>query len=137
MKIVSACLIGVNCRWDRQSRLCEKITSLVKQGEAIPVCPEQLGGLSTPRHPAEQRGNIVITKYGEDVTSYFRRGAEETLKIAKLVNCQYAVLKSKSPSCGINLVYDGTFSGKLTEGDGVTAKLLKQNNIKVITENDL
>jgi len=137
MKIVSACLIGINCRWDGQSRLCEKVTNLVKQGEAIPVCPEQLGGLSTPRHPAKQKGNKVITKYEEDVTSYFRRGAEETLKIAKLVDCQYAILKSKSPSCGIGLIYNGTFSRKLIKGDGVTAKLLKQNNIKVMTENDL
>lgn len=137
MKLVSACLAGIKCRWDGDSRPCEKVMELVRQGKAIPVCPEQLGGLTTPRTPAEQRGDKVFTKDGKDVTAEFKKGAEEALKIAKLANCKEAILKSKSPSCGFGKVYDGTFSGNLTKGDGVLAALLKKNNIKIITENDL
>lgn len=137
MKIVSACLAGINCRWDGEARPCQKVVDLVKQGKAIPVCPEQLGGLTTPRTPAEQKENKVFTKTGEDVTSQFERGAEEALKIALLASCDEAILKSKSPSCGCGKVYDGTFSGKLIDGDGVFAKILKKNNIKVYSENDI
>jgi len=136
MKIVSACLAGIKCRWDGEARPCQKVIELVKQGKAIPVCPEQLGGLTTPRTPAEQKNNKVFTKDGKDVTAQFERGAEEALKIAKLVNCDEAILKAKSPSCGSGKVYDGTFSGKLIDGDGVFAKILKKNNIKVFTENE-
>jgi len=137
MKIVSACLAGIKCRWDGEARPCQKVIELVKQGKAIPVCPEQLGGLTTPRTPAEQKEDKVFTKDGKDVTAQFERGAEEALKIAKLVNCDGAILKSKSPSCGSGKVYDGTFSGKLINGDGVFAKILKKNNIKVFTEKEI
>jgi len=137
MIIVSACLAGINCRWDGKARPCQKVIDLVKQGKAIPVCPEQLGGLTTPRTPAEQRANAVYTKDGIDVTFQFETGAEETLKIAKLVGCNCAILKSNSPSCGSGKVYDGTFSGTLIDGFGVTAKLLKKYDIKVITEDEL
>ncbi len=137
MKIVSACLAGINCRWDGKNSSCSKVIELVKNGEAIPVCPEQLGELSTPRTPAEQIGDKVITKYGKDVTSNFKKGAEEALKIAKQHKCKEAILKSKSPSCGCGQVYDGTFSGKLISGDGEFTKLLKKNNIRVITENEI
>jgi uncharacterized protein YbbK (DUF523 family) len=137
MKIVSACLAGVKCRWDGDSRPCQKVIDLVKEGKAIPVCPEQLGGLTTPRIPCEQKGNKVFAKDGKDMTDFFEKGAEEALKIAKLTGCKEAILKSKSPSCGSGRVYDGTFSGKLIEGDGVFAKLLKKNNIKVLTEEEI
>lgn len=137
MKIVSACLAGVKCRWDGEARPCQKVVELVKQGKAIPVCPEQLGGLTTPRAPAEQKEDEVFTKTGENVTTEFERGAEEALKIALLANCNEAITKSKSPSCGSGKVYDGTFSGKLIDGDGVFAKILKKNNIKVFSENDI
>ncbi len=137
MIIVSACLAGIRCRWDGKATPCRKIIDLVQQGKAIPVCPEQLGGLSTPRTPAEQRGDKVFTKDGRDVTQEFERGAEEILRIARLVNCKEAVLKAKSPSCGSGKVYDGTFSGRLTEGDGVCAKLLKKNGINVLTEDEI
>ncbi len=137
MKIVSACLAGIKCRWDGEARPCQKVIELVKQGKAMPVCPEQLGGLTTPRTPAEQKEDKVFTKDGKDVTAQFERGAEEALKIAKLVNCDGAILKSKSPSCGSGKVYDGTFSGKLINGDGVFAKILKKNNIKVFTEKEI
>lgn len=136
MKIVSACLAGIRCRWDGKAKPCQKVVDLVKQKKAIPVCPEQLGGLTTPRDPAEQIGNKVFTKNGEDVTPQFKRGAKEALKIALLVNCKEAIMKSKSPSCGCDKVFDGSFSGKLINADGVFVKLLKKNNIKVLSEND-
>ncbi len=137
MKIVSACLIGIRCRWDGNKKPCKKVVDLVKKGEAIPVCPEQLGGLSTPREPAEQKGNKVFTKTEEDVTAQFEKGAKEALKIAKLAGCKEAIIKAKSPSCGSCKVYDGTFSGKLIDGDGVFSKILKENNIKVFTEDEV
>jgi len=137
MKIVSACLAGIKCRWDGDSRPCEKVITLFRQGKAIPVCPEQLGGLTTPRIPAEQKGRKFFTKDGRDVTPEFEKGAEEALKIAKLAGCKEAILKSKSPSCGSGKVYDGTFSDKLVNGDGIFAKLLKKNNINVLNENEI
>jgi uncharacterized protein YbbK (DUF523 family) len=137
MIIVSACLAGVKCRWDGEAKPCKKIMDLVKCGKAIPVCPEQLGGLSTPRIPSEQKGNKVYSKDGKDLTAEFERGAKEGLKIAKLSNCNEAILKSKSPSCGCGKVYDGSFSGKLIKGDGLFAELLKKNGIKVFTEDEI
>ena len=137
MKIVSACLAGIKCRWDGEAKPCQKVIDLVKQGKAISVCPEQLGGLTTPRSPAEQKDNKVFTKDGKDVTSQFEKGAEEALKIAKLANCNEAIMKTKSPSCGSGKIYDGTFSGKLIDGDGVFAKILKKNNIKIFTEDEI
>ncbi len=137
MKIVSACLAGINCNYKNEAKPSQKVIELVKQGKAIPVCPEQLGGLTTPRTPAEQKDNKVFTKDGEDVTFQFEKGAKEALKIAKLANCDEAILKSKSPSCGSGKIYDGTFSGKLIDGDGVFVKILKKNNIKVLTEDEI
>ena len=147
MKLVSACLCGINCAWNGKSKVSPKILDLVKSGELIPVCPEQLGGLSTPRIPQEIQGGSgedvlagrckVINKEGEDVTAKFMKGAEETLKIAKLTGSKEFIAKSKSPSCGCGTTYDGTFSGALIEGDGVTTALLKQNGIKVISNEDI
>lgn len=137
MKLVSACLAGIKCTWDEGSRPCQKVIELVKQGKAIPVCPEQLGGLPTPRIPAEQKGDKVFNKEGKDVTSEFENGAKETLKIAQRFDCKEAILKFKSPSCGSGKIYDGTFSKRLIDGDGVTAALLKKNGIKVISEEDI
>jgi uncharacterized protein YbbK (DUF523 family) len=135
--IVSACLAGVKCRYDGSAKPCQKVIELVKKGDAIPVCPEQLGGLATPRIPSEQRGNKVFSKEGKDITREFEKGAQEALNIAKMAGCKEAILKSKSPSCGCGLIYDGSFSGKLIKGDGVFAKLLKANNIKVVTEEEI
>ncbi len=137
MKIVSACLAGIKCNYKDEARPCQKVIELVKQGKAIPVCPEQLGGLTTPRTPAEQKDNKVFTKTGDDVTAQFKRGAEEALKIALLSNCDEAILKAKSPSCGSGKIYDGTFSGRLIDGDGVFARILKKNNIKVFNEDEI
>jgi len=133
MKLCSACLLGVKCRYDGQDSLNEKVVELLKTEILIPVCPEQLGGLPTPREPAEIVGNRVITKSGEDVTNKFLRGAMETLRIAKLFGVKEAILKQGSPSCGCGKIYDGTFSGKTIRGDGITTALLKKHGIKVIT----
>lgn len=137
MKIVSACLAGINCTYDGSSKPCKKVIELVKQGKAIPVCPEQLGGLTTPRHASERKGDKVFMKNGRDVSSEFKRGAEEALKIAKLVGCNEAVLKSKSPSCGCGRIYDGSFSRKLIKGNGIFTEILKKNKIKVISDEDI
>jgi uncharacterized protein YbbK (DUF523 family) len=137
MKLCSACLLGVNCRYDGRNALNKKVVELLEKETLIPVCPEQLGGLSTPREPAEIVGKRVITRSGRDVTENFMRGARETLKIAKLFGVKEAVLKQGSPSCGCGRIYDGTFSGRTVKGDGVTTALLKSHGIKVVTEEDL
>ncbi|MFS4459050.1 DUF523 domain-containing protein [Bdellovibrio sp. HCB2-146] len=131
MKIVSACLSGVHCRYDCQAKTRVDVADMVKRGEAIPVCPEQLGGLTTPRPPAERIGDKVLTNGGADVTAEYQRGAEEALQIAKLCCATEALLKSKSPMCGVGKIYDGTFSGNTKPGDGVFAELLKKHGIKV------
>ena len=137
MKIlISACLLGSCCRYDGASKAHPLAAALAECHTLVPVCPEQLGGLPTPRPPAERRGDRVVTQSG-DVTEQYRRGAEETLRLARLYGCTAAVLKEKSPSCGCGRVYDGTFSGTLTDGDGVTAELLKENGIKVYGEGEL
>ena len=137
--LVSACLLGICCRYDGRGNPNDAVLSLLNRDDItlIPVCPEQLGGLSTPRIPSERRGERVVNRAGEDVTSQFIRGAEEALRIAKLYGCQVAVLKERSPSCGCGRIYDGTFSGKLTDGDGVTAELLRREGIKVYGESQV
>lgn len=137
MIIVSACLAGVCCRYDAQSKPDARVIELVGQGKAIPVCPEQLGGLPTPRVSAERAGERVLRKDGVDITKEFTRGAEEALKIAKLTGCKRAILKAKSPSCGSGKTYDGTFSGTLRDRDGVCAELFKKNGIEVVTEEQI
>lgn len=129
--LVSACLVGINCRYDCKSKSNSKIIDLLDRGIAVPVCPEQLGGLPTPREPAERVGDKVLTGKGKDVTENFIRGAEEALKLAKLVGAKKAILKSKSPMCGKGLIYDGTHTGNLTKGDGFATELFLRNNIEV------
>lgn len=139
--LVSACLLGVNCRYDGKNGRNEDVLALLQDYELIPVCPEQLGGMETPREPSECRtedGTVrVINKKGEDVTDFFVRGGEEALKIAELYGCKYAVLKERSPSCGCGTIYDGTFSGAKIPGDGVTARLLKERGILVAGESGI
>jgi uncharacterized protein YbbK (DUF523 family) len=137
MKICSACLLGIKCRYDGKENKNGKAISLSREEILLPVCPEQLGGLSTPREPAEQKGKKVFMKSGRDVSENFEKGAKQILKIAKLYGIKEAILKQRSPSCGCGQIYDGTFSGKIINGDGVTSSLLKKNGIKVITEEDL
>jgi len=147
MILVSACLCGMNTRYDGENNSNEKVKELLKAGKAIAVCPEQLGGLCTPRPAHEISGGNgetvldgnakVVSKDGIDGTTYFIKGAEETLKIALEFGVTSVILKAKSPSCGFGKIYDGTFSKKLIEGNGVTAELLKRNGIKIQTENDI
>ena len=110
---------------------------LARRGLAVPVCPEQLGGLATPRAPSEQREGRVVSAAGDDVTAQYRRGAEETLRLARLYGCVVAVLKERSPSCGSGQVYDGTFSGTLTAGWGTAAALLRDSGVRVLGESEL
>lgn len=132
--LISACLLGVCCRYDGASKPHPLAMELAKQHELVPVCPEQLGGLATPRPPAERQGQQIIAKTGVDVTEQYRRGAEEALKLCRLLGCEAAVLKERSPSCGSGEIYDGTFTGTLMAGDGVTAELLKANGVPVYGE---
>ncbi|NLL81124.1 MAG: DUF523 domain-containing protein [Tissierellia bacterium] len=135
--LISACLLGVNCRYDGGAVLIDKIDQLKEDYNLIPVCPEVYGGLQTPREPAEIINGKVINRKGEDVTDNFIRGANETLLLARLYNCKYAILKERSPSCGFGEIYDGRFSDTLVEGNGITAELLIKNKIKVIGESEI
>jgi len=148
MKLISACLLGIRCAWDGTDKYKnDKAIQLLEDDILIPVCPEQLGGLKTPRPPQEIQGGTgedvidgkcrVKNRDGEDVTHEFAMGAKEALRIAKQFNISQFIGKSKSPSCGCGQIYDGTFSGRLIDGDGVTTALLKRNHIEVITEEDL
>lgn len=147
MIIVSACLCGIDTRYDGGSSLNEKILKLLKEERAIPVCPEQLGGLKTPRCACEISGgsgkNViggtakVISKDNEDLTKEFLKGAHEALKISKSCNANIAILKANSPSCGCGKIYDGSFTGNKISGNGVTAELFIRNGIKVYTENQI
>lgn len=138
MKIlISACLLGVRCRYDGASKAYPGIEELARRYTLIPVCPEQLGGLSTPRPPSERQGDRVVANTGADVTMQYRRGAEEALRLCRLFGCEAAVLKERSPSCGKGSVYDGTFSGTLTTRDGVTAELLAAQGIAVFGESQI
>ncbi|WP_078410347.1 DUF523 domain-containing protein [Priestia abyssalis] len=144
MKLISACLTGCECRYDGKSNTVQSFVEMVEQGEAVFICPEQIGGLSTPRPPAEIVGGDgedvldgkakVITNTGEDVTSKFIKGAYEALRAAKLAGIKEAILKESSPSCGSAKIYDGTFSACKVTGNGVTAALLKRNGIHVSSE---
>lgn len=135
--LVSACLLGVNCRYDGTGSLDPRLQAKMDDYTFIPVCPEQLGGLKTPRDPSERIGDKLLSKTGKDVTDNFVRGAREALRVAKLYKCDYAILKERSPSCGYGEIYDGTFTGTLTSGNGVTGELFALNGIQVIGESKL
>ena len=137
--LISACLLGVACRYDGKSVPLppETITALNEKYELVPVCPEQLGGLPTPRDPSERRGGAVVTSSGNDVTAQYVRGAQQALYLAETLGCNSALLKERSPSCGSGEIYDGTFSRTLIPGDGVTAALLKESGIAVCGESEI
>ena len=135
--LISACLLGVRCRYDGQSKKYDGVERLVGKYNLIPVCPEIMGGLQTPRAPAERVGDRVVCDDGCDVTAQYQRGAQEVLRLARLFSCSLAILKANSPSCGSKRVYDGTFSRNLVDGMGVTAQLLSENNIRVIDETEI
>lgn len=147
MILVSACLIGINCKYNGYNNKNEKVIHYLKDKQFIIACPEQLGGMSTPRDPSEiieldtddiiKGQTSVISNKSLDVTNKFKQGAKETLKIANIYNCKEAILKDGSPSCGSSYIYDGTFSSKKIDGVGVTTALLINNGIKVISEKEL
>ena len=137
--LISACLLGERCRYDGKSKpLPEEILRrLREQYELIPVCPEQAGGLPTPRAPSERRGVKVVSETGRDVTAEYEAGARFALALAQKERVDAALLKARSPSCGKGAIYDGTFSRTLIPGNGVTAELLEQNGIPVYTEEEI
>jgi len=135
--LVSACLLGQPVRYDGKSKAIKELAWLEElrtAGQLVVICPEVAGGLETPRAPAEQRGELVITNQGDNVTEAFNEGAQQALSLCKKNNIQYALLKARSPSCGNIEIYDGTFSNNLVPGMGVTARLLEDNGIKVFSE---
>ena len=135
--LVSACLLGTACRYDGKSKPCERVIALSNTYNLIPICPEVMGGLPTPRVPSEICGDRVMMKDGRDVTENYNRGAKQALEIARENECTVAILKEKSPSCGSGLIHNGLFDGGLVEGDGITTQLLKQNGICVLGESEI
>lgn len=146
MYLISACLCGVNCKYNGKNNLNEKCLKLLREGKAVLVCPEQMGGLTTPRIPSELIGSSkdiieyskgkILDKEGNDVSVQFIKGAEEALKIAKELGVKKAILKEGSPSCGSSFIYDGSFSGKKIKGEGITTYLLRKEGIEVISEEE-
>ncbi len=147
MILVSACLLGINCKYNGDNNKNDEVVEYLRDKQFIIICPEQLGGMSTPREPSEivrldgeaviKGQTSVINNKRLDVTRKFKQGAQESLKIAQIYNCKEAILKEGSPSCGSNYIYDGTFSGKKIDGVGVTTALLRSNGIKVMSEKEL
>ncbi|MBQ1348698.1 MAG: DUF523 domain-containing protein [Aeriscardovia sp.] len=136
MILMSKCLAGFPCRYDGKSKAVPFLKELYERGEAVLVCPEQLGGLPTPRIPAEKRGERVINAAGEDVTEAFEKGAREALAIVKEKGCTLAILKAKSPSCGKGVIHNGLFNGGYVQGDGVFAAMLLEAGVPVLTEEE-
>jgi len=135
--LVSACLLGLDCRYCGTGKYIHELKSLSQEHQFIPVCPEQLGGLPTPRNPVELREGRAVEQEGTDRTEQFTKGASETLKLAEYFECKTAILKANSPSCGYGQIYDGTFKGVLKEGKGLTSALLHKNGVKIFTEEGL
>ena len=132
--LMSACLMGVNCRYGGGGRAIPELAELMDRCELIPVCPEQLGGLPTPRTPSERVGERILARDGRDVTEAFQRGAAETCALAERFGARLALLKERSPSCGCGMIYDGSFTGGLTAGDGATAEALKARGVEIFGE---
>ncbi len=137
--LISGCLLGAKVRYNGESKLIEHslVSQWMKEGRFVSVCPEMAGGLPTPRPPAEMTGHQVLTQQGIDVTAEFQKGAEIALKLCQQHNIKLAILKARSPSCGNEAVYDGTFSGTVIPGQGVTAALLTQHGVRVFNEDQL
>lgn len=134
--LVSSCLLGCNCRYKGDGCRNERVLKLKDKHILIPVCPEQMGGLETPRNPSERVNDRVLSNAGRDVTEQFRKGAETALFLAQLNRADFAVFKANSPSCGKGIIYDGTFTGGKKEGNGMTTDLLLENGIPVYTEDE-
>lgn len=131
---VSACLLGYNCKYNGGNNLNPKLVKLLQGKKIIPICPEQLGGLSTPRIPSEimSDGETVYDKAGHDTTLFFERGKQATYMILEQNNCHQVILKDGSPSCGYKTIYDGTFTGRKIPGEGITCKYLKEKGIEIL-----
>ena len=132
--VVSACLAGESCRYDGGCSPCPAVQALVRTGQALPVCPEVLGGLPTPRVPSEIRGGRVVAKDGTDVTGAFTCGAEEASRLALENGCTAAILKARSPSCGSGEIYDGSFTGTRVPGEGVFARMAREAGLEIWSE---
>ena len=134
--LVSACLLGANCKYSGGSNALppETLAALKARYRLIPVCPEVAGGLPVPREPGERQGDRVVSISGRDVTEAYRRGAETALALARRFGCREALLKARSPSCGSGQIYDGSFSGRLIDGDGVAAALLRASDLDIFNE---
>ena len=135
--LVSACLLGIGCRYDGKCKPNEDVIKLSEEHNLVPFCPEIYGGLPTPRVPSEIVGEKVLNAEDEDVTEQYSKGAKEALKTAKMFGCEVAIMKEKSPSCGNGLIHNGKFDGGLIEGDGITVRLLKKNGISVFGESEI
>lgn len=135
--LISACLLGLRCRYDGGSKPCPAAMALSRRHELVPVCPEQLGGLPTPRPPCERCGDRVVSCEGKERTAAYVSGARQAEQLFDLLRCDCAVLKARSPMCGKGQIYDGAFSGTLRAGDGVLAERLRARGIPVFTEEEL
>ena len=135
--LISACLVGDKTKYDGKSNYTPKVKELLEKYELVPFCPEVEGGLKTPRTPSERKDGRVISKGGKDVTRQFETGAERALNICKYLGIEIAILKERSPSCGVNEIYDGSHTGKTIPGQGVTTELLRNNGIKVVNEDQI
>lgn len=135
--LISACLLGVDCKYSGGNNYCPGVEALGRRYALVPVCPEQDGGLPTPRPPAERLGDRVVNDQGQDVTAQYRHGAALALETARHHGCTCALLKERSPSCGCGGIYDGSFTHTVIPGRGVTAQLLAENGITVLGESQL
>lgn len=135
--LISACLCGKNTKYNGKNNKIPNLEVLENFYDLILVCPEVMGGLSTPRDPSEIKGDLVLSNHGKNVTEYFKSGAYQTLGIALKYNVEIALLKESSPSCGVHTIYDGSFTGKKIAGMGITAELLRNNGIKVYSEDEI
>ncbi len=137
MIFVSSCLLGEPCRYDGASKPDKRVLEIASKGGCVHACPEELGGLPTPRKPSEIVGDKVVMVDGTDVTAQYCKGAELSLKMALDSGCTIAILKARSPSCGKGLIYDGTYTRTLKAGNGITAQLFIDNGIAVFNETEL
>ena len=135
--MVSACLLGVSCRYDGGDNAILQLAAIGREAELIPFCPEVYGGLPTPREPSERSGRRVVSKSGRDVSIPFEKGAHEAVRLAQMLGCRAAILKERSPSCGTHQIYDGTFSGVRILGSGLTAEALQRAGILLFSEEEL
>jgi len=135
--LISACLLGENCKYSGGNNYDPFVERLKEKFELVPICPEQMGGLPTPRTPSERLGDRVVTRDGGDVTAEFQRGAARALRVARENGITRALLKERSPSCGYGTIYDGTFTGTVVPGSGVAASLLAENGVRITGESGI